>query len=280
MPWKSDAQRRWGNSPAGHAALGDKGVAEWNSASKGMKLPKRVKKADGGSVNPWDFGGGAIDEALSSGPMEPFQQQSWMYRLPKTKDTGPTRSIPPGLLLQNRGIKPSRKHGDAIDYDSGQIIGSGDPRYYTRATKRMADGGSAEEPNPWEQLPKSLEGRPQLTITKPRPTFSDYASQFFAPSEPQIKPDRPPTQGLQTEPSQIIGQGIRGLGAHQLEEFKELANPFTKNEEGQYVADQPLPEDAFKGKVPQTQKDIISKGAPIVGEVISCLLYTSDAADE
>lgn len=44
MPWKSDKQRRWGNSPAGVKALGKKGVAEWNSASKGKKLTKKVKK--------------------------------------------------------------------------------------------------------------------------------------------------------------------------------------------------------------------------------------------
>jgi hypothetical protein len=42
MPWKSVQQRKWGNSPAGHAALGDKGVAEWNAASKGQKVPKKV----------------------------------------------------------------------------------------------------------------------------------------------------------------------------------------------------------------------------------------------
>ena len=42
MPWKSLKQERWGNSPAGHAALGDAGVAEWNQASKGKKLPKHA----------------------------------------------------------------------------------------------------------------------------------------------------------------------------------------------------------------------------------------------
>lgn len=42
MPWVSDKQRAWGNSPSGHKALGDSGVKEWNDASKGMKLPKKV----------------------------------------------------------------------------------------------------------------------------------------------------------------------------------------------------------------------------------------------
>ncbi len=43
MPFVSKAQQRWGNSPAGHAALKDKGVQEWNDASKGLKLPERKK---------------------------------------------------------------------------------------------------------------------------------------------------------------------------------------------------------------------------------------------
>ena len=45
MPWKSESQRKWGNSPAGIRALGGKqNVAEWNAATKGKKLPQRVKK--------------------------------------------------------------------------------------------------------------------------------------------------------------------------------------------------------------------------------------------
>ncbi len=45
MPFKSLAQERWGNSPSGLRALGGKtGVAEWNQASKGLKLPARVGK--------------------------------------------------------------------------------------------------------------------------------------------------------------------------------------------------------------------------------------------
>jgi hypothetical protein len=45
MPWKSEQQRKWGNSPAGIKALGKKGVAEWNKATGKKKLPKRVKKS-------------------------------------------------------------------------------------------------------------------------------------------------------------------------------------------------------------------------------------------
>ena len=46
MPWKSQTQRKWGNSPAGIKALGGKkNVEEWNKATKGKKLPQRVKKS-------------------------------------------------------------------------------------------------------------------------------------------------------------------------------------------------------------------------------------------
>ena len=42
MPAKSKAQLRWVNSPAGHKALGDSGVKEWDKATTGKKLPERV----------------------------------------------------------------------------------------------------------------------------------------------------------------------------------------------------------------------------------------------
>lgn len=45
MPWKSEAQRKWGNSPAGIKALGGKkNVEEWNKATGDKKLPKYVPK--------------------------------------------------------------------------------------------------------------------------------------------------------------------------------------------------------------------------------------------
>lgn len=44
MPFVSKAQQRWGNSPAGKKALGSAGVAEWNAATKGKKLPQRKRK--------------------------------------------------------------------------------------------------------------------------------------------------------------------------------------------------------------------------------------------
>lgn len=45
MPWKSKKQRAWGHSPEGIKALGGKkAVEEWDKATKGKKLSKRVKK--------------------------------------------------------------------------------------------------------------------------------------------------------------------------------------------------------------------------------------------
>lgn len=45
MPYKSQAQRKWAHTPAGTRALGGKkAVEEWDKATKGKKLPKRVKK--------------------------------------------------------------------------------------------------------------------------------------------------------------------------------------------------------------------------------------------
>ena len=46
MPWKSKQQAKWGHSPAGLKALGGKkAVSEWDAASEGKKLPKRVKNS-------------------------------------------------------------------------------------------------------------------------------------------------------------------------------------------------------------------------------------------
>lgn len=45
MPYKSQAQRKWAHTKAGTRALGGKkAVEEWDKATKGKKLPKRVKK--------------------------------------------------------------------------------------------------------------------------------------------------------------------------------------------------------------------------------------------
>jgi hypothetical protein len=45
MPYRSNQQRKWAHTSAGMKALGGASkVAEWDMASKGMKLPKTVSK--------------------------------------------------------------------------------------------------------------------------------------------------------------------------------------------------------------------------------------------
>ena len=46
MPYKSLAQERWAHTSEGEKALGGSyKVAEWDEASKGMKLPDRKENA-------------------------------------------------------------------------------------------------------------------------------------------------------------------------------------------------------------------------------------------
>lgn len=42
MPYKSEAQRRFFNSPAGKAKIGAEEVEHWNEVSKGKELPEKA----------------------------------------------------------------------------------------------------------------------------------------------------------------------------------------------------------------------------------------------
>ena len=46
MPYVSKAQDRWAHTPEGRKALGSK-LAEFDAASKGLKLPERVRPSGG-----------------------------------------------------------------------------------------------------------------------------------------------------------------------------------------------------------------------------------------
>ena len=49
MPYKSEAQRKFFHTAAAKkAGIKESDVEEWDSASKGLKLPKRVGKKKGG----------------------------------------------------------------------------------------------------------------------------------------------------------------------------------------------------------------------------------------
>ena len=44
MPYKSDAQRKWFHANKKQLAREGVNISEWDKASKGKKLPKKVKK--------------------------------------------------------------------------------------------------------------------------------------------------------------------------------------------------------------------------------------------
>jgi len=162
------------------------------------------------------------------------------------------------------------------------------------------------ETNEWENLPRSPEGRPQITI-RPQPPagvpegikqqeFSGGPwplevaearapkpqAQPIVPEPPQEPPPEFPMASFIGEdgqfydkeqkpiyrsPDQVIGDTVRSAATGYIDRIKDLVDPFSKNESGQYVADQPLPVDAYKGKIPAAQKDPISFGVPLGAEV-------------
>lgn len=55
MPFKSEAQRKFMNAAGARGEISQKTVDEYNKASKGMKLPKRIgKHYEGGEVKSKD----------------------------------------------------------------------------------------------------------------------------------------------------------------------------------------------------------------------------------
>lgn len=68
MPWASDQQRKWGNSPAGHKALGDKAVDEFNNATKGKDLPKKLHDNQKGRWKSAAHMGEHMGKMYDSGP--------------------------------------------------------------------------------------------------------------------------------------------------------------------------------------------------------------------
>lgn len=149
------------------------------------------------------------------------------------------------------------------------------------AARKYADGGGVDE---WENLPKSPEGRPQITVTKPQtpgdlvakyaPQVHSYANKaldwFSQPSE--IKPETPPAPEFNPAPGQEIGTAVRDFGAGYLQNLQQLASPFVSDEDLESYKHAPIsPVASADGKVPQTLKDPIAFGAPIAGEVVSTL---------
>lgn len=131
---------------------------------------------------------------------------------------------------------------------------------------KKADGGASDDgSNPWDQLPRSAEGIPRLSVTKqPYDILRDKAQSLFSSPEP-----------LPPIPERSIGQNPYSadpnpMSTEQAKSWRDLIDPFAKNEEGQYVADQPLKPNE-QGKVPAAIKDPTSFYAPIAAEAASML---------
>jgi hypothetical protein len=74
-PYSSDAQRRWAHTPAGKEALGgEAAVHEWDEATKGKKLPEKVKKVEKMKKDVGTGGGAFIGSQLAMS--EKLEKQS------------------------------------------------------------------------------------------------------------------------------------------------------------------------------------------------------------
>lgn len=141
--------------------------------------------------------------------------------------------------------------------------------------KKYADGGEVEELQTQEGYPFLQAKGPLPTedvIPSPgQPLYQAGRSAVQRLMEPApIKPDTSPEPYMVEEPSeQFAGLG-RDAVKSIYENYKDLFSPWSKDEEGKIVAEQPIPQTA-SGKIPQTTKDPISLGLPIVGDVVSNL---------
>lgn len=296
MPYRSEAQRGWAHTKAGIKALGGlSAIKEWDHTSKGMKLPYHAKSggkirsalraarkyADGGATQ--ENSDYDMDAAVAAG-IQPDARGHWpdTYKRPNhmTFSDGSIYSTPatPGGHWENVqgdewNFTPSTTN---LQQHSVQELQDYFQKYEPKSHLILPQSGFADggEVNDWDTVPTSPEGRPQITVTKPPvPTdlISKYARQaadwFSQPS--QIKPETTPAPDFNAAPGQEIGTAVRSAGAGYLQNLKDLVDPFTKDEEGRYVADQPIPQ--TNGKIPAAQKDPISLGAPIAGEVLSTL---------
>ena len=137
--------------------------------------------------------------------------------------------------------------------------------------RRKADGG---EVNEWDAIPRTPEGRPQITVTKPSSPYKAVSGAFGMVNDwlqrpAPIKPETPQPTDFQ-EPSQAIGEGVRGLGSGYLQSLKDMASPFVKEEDQSAYREQEIAPSASRdGKIPENQKDSVSFGAPIAAEVAS-----------
>jgi len=165
MPYKSKAQAAYFNIHRRELESQGVNVDEWNSASKGMKLPKKVKKkADGGKVDD---------------PLTRMIKEHRRNRL--GEELGGALSegiIPPEMLYLQKGIDPSGVQGDsnAIDprYLGGQLPGSRFPESY-------AEGGPAQ----YSYMPQGRYGKHGIDLSIPLNSNTDITGRAAVSPELQ-----------------------------------------------------------------------------------------------
>lgn len=134
-----------------------------------------------------------------------------------------------------------------------------------RITKK-AEGGAIEEPSPndnvWNQLPKGPSGRPMITVDK-RPeqnfqqTIGDYAQRG-------LDWMRNPYPETEKKPAPQMQPYVPEKAEH-VEHWKDVLDPYYKDEQGKYYKDQP-PVIYPGGKIQPTQKDAFAQMAPAMAE--------------
>ena len=131
---------------------------------------------------------------------------------------------------------------------------------------------SDELPNEWESVPRSPEGRPQITVNPPPPPTDQLGDGPWpldvALSRPPQYKQPQPEQTLSRSPDQMIGDTVRGAAEGYVDHLKELFNPFVSDTTQEDYRNQPIPPAATRDlKIPENQKDPISFGVPIAAEV-------------
>lgn len=256
MPWKSEAQRRWGNSPSGHAALGDAGVKEWNRASKGKKLPAR-KKADGGLVGrqkspppkPEPFLSGYMD--ANPNPYRPLREQGDFgiragLRIPfaSRADGGGLYGYP-GDADDPIGRMLQRQRRDELAGEVGESLGAGiiPPELYymqkgIRPSPYQGDANVIDPKYLGRRLPgsqwnDSYQDGGEVQRTAPFPEKPE-GYEFYGPSDEPYAKMPPPAVDVpgvgyvptSTEPFEPIVRGVKSVAegiAHPMIELGDIA---------------------------------------------------------
>jgi hypothetical protein len=210
MPFKSDAQRRWGHTDEGEKALGGpKAVNEWDQATKGKELPEHVKKmAEGGVVdNKIDYKKAIMDawDDLKNG--RPLAKDSTLG----TDTTGLQ-----GIANKLAGVHPS----------SATVPST--PQFNPKAglPPQMAEGGVVDDQGvDLTQLPQGMPPPMAMPMAMPPQTpppampQGDISS-YIQGQKQQMNQYGPEQQmavqksilDRQRSPGSLVGQGLAGMG--------------------------------------------------------------------